>query len=619
MDMVSGWKESASPSWARGRAENIVTDQEKKPVLDEQAFEKLLEAAYVLQEHNGRMQELEEKMESQSARLREQEAANQAPAPPRPANETKPEESSRTNGDYTLTLAEIVEAQRQIQMRRLELDKAMAVVAERVTRITGASGAGIAILEGGTVHYRAGAGTPALPVGSEAPLTTAVCAASLRTGQVIRSEDVNLEFLFDPAPCRQRGILSLVVVPVYREDEIIGALELYFDRVRGFAEQDIHTCQLMAGLVTEAIGRDAELALKKSMAAERSTMLAAIERLQPNLAAWAEDHPAGNQPANDQLAAIADSSASAAAIAKSPCWKCGSTLPDAEQFCGKCGAPRARDGGPSSMQSQLASAWQMQPGQDPFALHEPEDEPEHEPTTNGGLEEENAAYEFPVPFSLPEFEERNALSTKSLAASAPEGAPSALPEPQPDESLDENRDDNPDENEVRPLSTAMIRQPDVVVWSSAARAREFLESLSATRTPTALARFWHSRRGDFYLGIAVILVLVVIRWGIWSSHSVGATGHGATVSGRANRGKQPAPDADLSVFDKFLISLGLAEAPDAPEYKGNPYIQVWVDLQTALYYCPGSDLYEKTPKGKLTTQRDAQQDQFEPANRTACE
>jgi GAF domain-containing protein len=607
MDMVSGWKETASPSWARGRADNIVTDQEKKPVLDEQAFEKLLEAAYVLQEHNGRMQELEEKMESQSAWLREQEAASQAPPPPRPASETKPEEGSRTNGDYTLTLAEIVEAQRQIQMRRLELDKAMAVVAERVTRITGASGAAIAILEGGTVHYRAGAGAPALPVGSEAPLTTAVCAASLRTGQVIRSEDVNLEFLFDPEPCRQRGILSLVAVPVYREDEIIGALELYFDQVRGFAEQDIHTCQLMAGLVTEAIARDAELALKKSMAAERSTMLAAIERLQPNLAAWAEDQLAGDQPADDQPAATAGSSANAAVAAKSPCWKCGSTLPDAEQFCGKCGAPRVRDGGPSSMQSQLASAWQMQPGEDPFSLHERGDEPAHEPGTNGGLEEENAAYKFPVPFSLPEFGERNALSTQSLAASAHEDAPFASPEPQPDE------------DEVRPLSTAMVRQPDAIVWSSAARAREFLESLSATRTPTALARFWRSRRGDFYLGIAIILVLVVIRWGIWSSHSVGATGHGATVSGRGNRGKQPAPDADLSAFDKFLISLGLAEAPDAPQYKGNPYIQVWVDLQTALYYCPGSDLYEKTPKGKLTTQRDAQQDQFEPANRTACE
>ena len=605
MDMVSAWKESASPSWARGRAENIVTDQEKKPVLDEQAFEKLLEAAYVLQQHNSRMQELEEKMESQSARLREQDVANQAPPlPSPPANETKPEETSRTNGDYTLTLAEIVEAQRQIQMRHLELDKATAVVAERVTRITGASGAAIAILEGTTVRYRAGAGAPALPVGSEAPLNTAVCAASLRTGQVIRSEDVNLEFLFDPEPCRKRGILSLVVVPVYREDEIIGALELYFDRVRGFAEQDIHTCQLMAGLVTEAIGRDAELALKKSMAAERSTMLAAIERLQPNLAAWADDQPA----------ATTGPSASAAAAAKSPCWKCGSKLPDEEQFCGKCGAPRARDEQPSSMQSQLASAWQMQPGQDPFALHEPGDEPKSETGTGAVLEEEDAAYEIPELFSLPQFEESNPLSTQSLAASAHENAPSASPQPQPDENLDEN-----DESEVRPLSTAMVKQPDAVVWSSAARAREFLESLSATRTPTALARFWHSRRGDFYLGIAVILVLVVIRWGIWSSHSVGATGHGTTVSGRASRGKQPAPDADLSMFDKFLISLGLAEAPDAPEYKGNPYIQVWVDLQTALYYCPGSDLYEKTPKGKLTTQRDAQMDQFEPADRRACE
>ena len=85
------------------------------------------------------------------------------------------------------------------------------------------------------------------------------------------------------------------------------------------------------------------------------------------------------------------------------------------------------------------------------------------------------------------------------------------------------------------------------------------------------------------------------------------------------RAKQPAPDADLSAFDKLLIGLGIAEAPEAPEYKGNPDTQVWVDLQTALYYCPGSDLYGKTPRGKLTSQRDARLDQFEPAYRKACD
>ena len=68
-----------------------------------------------------------------------------------------------------------------------------------------------------------------------------------------------------------------------------------------------------------------------------------------------------------------------------------------------------------------------------------------------------------------------------------------------------------------------------------------------------------------------------------------------------------------------LVGLGLAEAPETSSYKGNPYTQVWVDLHTALYYCPGTDLYGKTPQGKLASQHDAQLDQFEPANRKACE
>jgi putative methionine-R-sulfoxide reductase with GAF domain len=588
-----------------------VTDQAKKPVLDEQTFERLLEAAYVLQEHNRRVREVEENPEFPSERLGEPEPVNQ---PSVQRSKAAPEAAARANGDYTLTLAEIVEAQHEIQMQHLGLDEAMAVVADRVARITGASGAAIGILEGSTVRYRAGAGAPALPVGSEVPLDAAICAASLRTGQVIRSEDVNPEFLFDPEVCRQRGILSLVVVPIYREDEIVGALELYFDRVHGFADQDIHTCQLMGGLVTEAIGRDAESTLKKSMAAERSSMLAAIERLQPNLTAWAGDQPSAQPVAAAVPANPGASAASAAAVA---CWKCGSKLVAEEQFCGKCGAPRAGDSGPSSMQSKLASAWQMQQtNQDAFAATAP-GETSREAVRSprivadlqvAGLQEENAEHELAERFSLQPLEKISPLSAGSLAANASENEMAA---PLSAESQIE------DDGEAR--STALVKPQQEVVWSSAARARDFLESLSATRTPSALARFWRSRRGDFYLAVAVILVVVVIRWGIWSNHSVGATSRGTAVSGSANRAKPPAPDADLSAFDKLLISLGLAEAPETPEYKGNPGTQVWVDLQTALYYCPSSDLYGKTPRGKFTSQRDAQLDQFEPADRKSCD
>jgi putative methionine-R-sulfoxide reductase with GAF domain len=602
-----------------------VTDQKNKPVLDERTFDKLLEAAYVLQEHNRKIRDVETGMESRGDRLGEQASAKPSPLP---GSKPESKESSRSAGDYTLTLAEVVEAQRQIQAHHLELDKVMAVVAEKVARITGASGAAIGILEEETVRYRAGAGASALPLETEVPLANSICATSVRTGQVIRSEDVNTEVLFDPEPCRQRGILSLLAVPIYHDGDIVGALELYFDRVHGYAEQDIHTCQLMAGLVTEAISRDADLKLKKSMAAERSMMLAAIERLQPSLASLAQDQSSAT--------AGKDMGATAVAAVKSPCWKCGNKLMAEEQFCGKCGAPRVNDGEPSSMQNQRASAWHTQQTSEetladlsPHETSPAKDSPPKEttswvaaPTKNqDDFEKDNAGANVPEQSSLLELEEEKSdpLLGGSFNASTDQDtmAESLSSEPQ----LDEDNLEAPS-TAIEAPSTAIVmpQQEDKdLVWTSAAKARDFLESLSATRAPSAFARLWRSRRGDFYLAVAVLLMVAVIRWGVWSSHSVRATGSGNAVSGSANRHKEPAPDANLSFFDKLLISLGLAEAPEAPEYKGNPDTQVWVDLRTALYYCPGSDLYGKTPKGKLSSQREAQLDQFEPAYRKACD
>jgi hypothetical protein len=76
----------------------------------------------------------------------------------------------------------------------------------------------------------------------------------------------------------------------------------------------------------------------------------------------------------------------------------------------------------------------------------------------------------------------------------------------------------------------------------------------------------------------------------------------------------------LTWFESVLVELGLAQVPSripaAPA--GNPEVRVWVDVHTALYYCPGSDLYGKTPGGQFESQHNAQQDQFEPATGTAC-
>jgi GAF domain-containing protein len=573
-----------------------VSDPKNKPALDEQTFAKLLEAAYVLQEHNREMRQIEESLELHSERLRQQEAETQTAyekSMPRPA-ETRPDT------DYTRTLAEIVEAQHQIQIRHLRSDDAMAVVAERTGRIIGGSGAGIGILEGKMIRYHAGAGTSALPPGSEVPLEAAICAICVRTGQVLRTPDVNTEFLFDPELCHPRGILSLVAVPVYHDGNIVGALEVYFDQPQGFVEQDVHTCRLMAGLVTEAIGRSAESALKKSMAEERSSVMAAIEQLRPNLLPLAEEQPAAS-PSPE----ILNVAASAETL---PCWKCGNGLVAEEQFCGKCGAPRAEKEKPE-LPGKLGSWNKETDGAAGIAAITPS--PYTAPLAGVGGRLSATEHEINLWASTSAFTlEANAETlTASKAQQADEEAiRTAL------SITSQHRDLDPEKASVL-LAKAKSQQGN---WSSAAKARDFLQNLADAPPKNAIARLWRAHRGDFYLAVAVILVLVVIRWGMVPSSPVSATA-GSPVSSSSARSKAAA-DADLSAFDKLLISLGLAEAPEeTTEDKGNPDRQVWIDLHTALYYCPGSDLYGKTEKGRFASQRDAQLDQFQPALRKACD
>jgi ribosomal protein L40E len=105
-------------------------------------------------------------------------------------------------------------------------------------------------------------------------------------------------------------------------------------------------------------------------------------------------------------------------------------------------------------------------------------------------------------------------------------------------------------------------------------------------------------RADLYLGAAVFVAVLALLW------------PAAT----------PPQRAALGPWDRALISLGIAEAPDpAVHIQGDPAIEVWVDPHSALYYCPGEEQYGKTANGHFSSQHDAEMDRFEPAGRSACE
>ncbi len=667
-----------------------------KPVLDEQTFGRLLEAAFVLQEHNRALHKLERNLEVHSAHLasaetvaeksppsilpatevetpatlesRPQEIRAYEPAPPAPQYfptepslppiQLEPEPAAilpvapapaAPQADYAVTLAQIVETQRQIQVRHLELENAMSLVAERVTEISRAGGAAIAFIDGKKVLYRGVAGKMTLPVGTEVIFEKALSVATLRTGQVIRCTDVNPEFLFDPEECRQRGIQAMIVVPIFHEGGIAGALELYYATTQAFTEQDVHTCQLMAGLITEALARDEEVGWKKSLASERAVMLEALERLKPKLAALADTAATKGSAPRKTGSRTAAAAASSASIYL--CHQCGHKLVGGEQFCGSCGT--RRDNGSSvgrnteyeapSMQSRTAAMWHMQdaamqraaaaPGNGESARVEPtaaSDPSRPERPLADSIEEE-----MPELFAAPELRIGKLSEPEEFHESLPEalfqtGAKGELVLPveaetippdllqthiPPTDGQTQSSAEQGLEAEVLPAEIAIVKPEPAPNWSSATSARQFLEQLAGSEHRGGLAGFWKARRGDIYLAVAVVLVAGVIRWGIWSNHSVSATGQPPATTAHRNA----APEANLSTFDRILISLGLAEAPPAPEYHGNPDTQVWIDLHTALYYCPGADLYGKTPKGRFTTQRSAQLDQFEPAYRKACD
>jgi hypothetical protein len=507
-------------------------------------------------------------------------------------------------------LAKIVETQHQIQVRRLNLETALKLVAERVSEMTNAMGAAIGTVEDKNVRYRAVAGRSTPLLDSSVTLDKAIFAQCLKSGEVFRSADTSIEILLDGDECKRRNIQSVIAVPVYHDGEIAGGLELYYAAPMAFSDQDVHTCQLMAGLIGEALVRQGEATSKKSLASERAAMIEALEKLQPNLAALVETPAAHGVSAAEPLATRPPSYL---------CRKCGHQLVADEQFCGQCGSPRAGDYEPPSTHSKVASFWQMQ---------------EAQKKASGSVHSRNVTERTPE--KLDHVRSESALA-RSLDQQIPDlftsddleltgKEPVEFPTPGQAremvgihrQGLNEDPAENNDVSEEPPdnsVALAKIEISPTAHWRSAASARAFLERLASSQRTGTLLRLWNTHRGDIYLVIAVILVACVIRWGLWSDHSVKATATPAKATATQHK---PAPDAGLSLFDRMLIQLGVAEAPDPPPDRGNPAVQVWVDLRTALYYCPGADLYGKTPGGKFTTQREAQLDQFEPAYRKAC-
>jgi hypothetical protein len=268
------------------------------------------------------------------------------------------------------------------------------------------------------------------------------------------------------------------------------------------------------------------------------------------------------------------------------CHECGLALDDSQFFCENCGAPVERT--QKTTQKNWASLWDMH-----------------------SAEAAEAALEKP-PFAASEAAEPDVAADEEIDLFPAElkAIVGSLPETEVDQEPEAPASAQNSHAITRVQAYAAVNEPSHAAaehssaWTSAAKARAWLDSLKAQQ-PSGdwFKEEWTIHRGAIYIALATAVLLAVI------------------FQSSARTTADPGQPRELTGFERVLISLGLAEAPPAPALAvpGNPQTKVWVDVHTALYYCPGADLYGKTPNGRYATQLEAQRDNFQPSTLKACD
>ncbi len=140
-------------------------------------------------------------------------------------------------------------------MAQRDLDAALQLLADRAQYITGSSGAAIALRRRGKndMLCRASAGSNAPELGALLSTEFGLSAESVRTRQLLRCDDVDLDTRVNREACRQLGIASVAVMPVVNDGEVLGVFELFSGKVDAFGERDLTALRRLSEMVETAV------------------------------------------------------------------------------------------------------------------------------------------------------------------------------------------------------------------------------------------------------------------------------------------------------------------------------------------------------------------------------
>jgi putative methionine-R-sulfoxide reductase with GAF domain len=157
------------------------------------------------------------------------------------------------HADAATALAVACDGESPAVAARRDLEAALQLLAERAQYLTGASGAAIALRDGGEMVCRASSGSAAPEVGVEIETDSALTAESIRTRRLVRFNPAKVDSRIKRENSHELGVKSAMVMPLLREHEVAGVFEVVSDRESAFEEHDVATLMRLADLALTAV------------------------------------------------------------------------------------------------------------------------------------------------------------------------------------------------------------------------------------------------------------------------------------------------------------------------------------------------------------------------------
>lgn len=145
-----------------------------------------------------------------------------------------------------------------------------------------------------------------------------------------------------------------------------------------------------------------------------------------------------------------------------------------------------------------------------------------------------------------------------------------------------------------------------------------------------------ARRNRFRIAAALLVALAVVGASSFAWWHHRAVQHAAAAITVVRQSSPPAAFGQAAPTQSLPRNDGASQAGSAGQTlkasgasaghaasraqpAGNASTEVWVNLKTKVYHCPGTRWYKKTANGRLITQRQAQLAGYHPASNKACQ